>query len=156
MRSNEQYLLDTIGRLERELVAFKEAQTVGQSSHRSYKYFSAPTYDFYRAFPAGVSIEQYRVTFKLDDQASFQNGAVIRARHFASGGPNVMAGYRPPWAIGSYGQTTLDPEDNTDPTRRTYLLSLYSNGPMTAQDFYVKFFFYGTSPGTIESIVRTL
>ncbi len=153
MRSNEQLLLDTIARLETEYNALKEAQIVSASSHRSYKYFTANNFDFYRAFPAGVSIERYRVTYRLDSKAGFQNGGVIRARHYASGGPDVMAGYRPPWAIGSFLQSALLNEPVTDATKRTYILELYGNGTLTAQDFYVKFFFYGTSPGTIESIV---
>jgi hypothetical protein len=156
MRSNEQYLLDTISRLESELTGFKNAQTIGQSSHRSYKYFTSNQYDFYRSFPAGVSLEQYRVTYKLDSQAKFQAGAVVRARHFASATSNVMVNFRPPWAIGSSVQSSLQSEPVTDPTKRTYLLNVYGNGVLSAQDFYFKFFFYGTSPGTIESIVRTI
>lgn len=153
MRDNEQLLLTTISRLETEYNAIKEAQIVSASSHRSYKYFTANSYDFYRAFPAGVSIERYRVTYKLDSKAGFQNGGVVRARHYASDTSNVMSNFRPPWAIGSNVQSSMLTEPVTDATKRTYILELYGNGTLTAQDFYIKFFYYGTSPGTIESIV---
>lgn len=143
MREDDTTFEAIVKRLQTDMRELKNAQRLGSDSLVGYLTHSNDLYDYSDTLADG-DLRQYRLTFDNDiaDDGAIQSLSIF----WSIDNTDVMNNYVPPWANGA-DITMIVQQEDPEPTRNSWIFSLFCSNGGGNSTAYIKAFFSGTDSG---------